>query len=282
MQLQLVEPWLQFSTPIVRQLGFAIASHNIVRQIPQELVLENHFELHPDQLWQQHFLDYLPKLKQLDTQPQPLLDFVAKLKSTRLGLRFEMLIWFWLLDAAYHPYQLLGYSIQMIDGPRTLGELDFLILNRDLKRIEHWEIAVKYYLAEYDYSLQHWYGLNRSDRLARKLQHFTQKQFQFQHALQHDIEARFCMLKGQLYLPEHTAYPLPAWVNPTRRLGQWGHHIPAAQLDYYRLQRHEWICANATPSSATALWWTDGLYKMRNTEQYYMYRQAPYLSRSIV
>lgn len=282
MQLQLVEPWLQFSTPIVRQLGFAIASHNIVRQIPQELVLENHFELHPDQLWQQHFLDYLPKLKQLDTQPQPLLDFVAKLKSTRLGLRFEMLIWFWLLDAAYHPYQLLGHSIQMIDGPRTLGELDFLILNRDLKRIEHWEIAVKYYLAEYDYSLQHWYGLNRSDRLARKLQHFTQKQFQFQHALQHDIEARFCMLKGQLYLPEHTAYPLPAWVNPTRRLGQWGHHIPAAQLDYYRLQRHEWICANATPSSATALWWTDGLYKMRNTEQYYMYRQAPYLSRSIV
>lgn len=281
MTLHLVEPWLQFSTPIVRQLGFAIASPNILRQIPQDLVLENHFALHNDLLWQQHFLDYLPKLKQLDADPRPLLDFVAKLKSTRLGLRFEMLVWFWLLDDAYHPYQLLGHSIQVIDGPHTVGELDFLIFNRDLKRIEHWEIAVKYYLAEHDYALQHWYGLNRSDRLARKLQHFTQKQFQFQHAMQHDIEARFCMLKGQLYLPEHASLPMPEWVNPTRRLGHWGHQIPNPELHYYRLQRHEWICANAKPTSQVATWWTDGLYKMSADESYYMYRQAPHLSRSI-
>ena len=281
MMLQLAEPWLQFSTPIVRQLAFALSSPNIVCQIPKELQLEHAFQLHPDSIWQQHFVDYLPKLKQLDQQPQPLLDFVAQLKSTRLGLRFEMLVWFWLLDDTYHPYQLLGHSIQIIDGAKTVGELDFLIFNRDLKRIEHWEVAVKYYLAEADYSLHHWYGLNRSDRLARKMQHFTQKQFQFQQALSHDIESRFCMLKGQLYLPHQAKHSTPTWVNPTRRLGTWGHHIPEAELAFYRLQRHEWICADAEPSSQTALWWTDGLYKQHATENYYMYRQAPYLSRNI-
>lgn len=282
MKPHLVEPWLQFSTPIVRQLGFAIASCNILRHLPQDLCITHAFQLHSDDVWQQHFLDYLPKLQALDHNPQPVLDFVAKLKSTRLGLRFEMLVWFWLLDDTYHPYQLLGHSIQVIDGPRTIGELDFLIFNRDLKRIEHWEIAVKYYLAEHDYSLQHWYGLNRSDRLARKLLHFTEKQFQFQQALQHEIEARFCMLKGQLYLPVHHPHPLPTWINPTRRLGHWGHHIPAAQLGYYRLQRHEWICADASPTSHHALWWTDGLYKRQDCEDYYMYRQAPHLTRSSV
>lgn len=280
MQLHLAEPWLQFSNPIVRQLGFALASPNILRQIPKDLAVLHSFQLHEDCIWQQHFLDYLPRLKQLDQQPKPLLDFVAMLKSTRLGLRFEMLVWFWLLDDAYHPYQLLGHSIQMIDGPRTIGELDFLIFNRDLKRVEHWEVAVKYYLAEHDYSLQHWYGLNRSDRLARKLKHFTEKQFQFKQALHHEIEARFCILKGQLYRAQHSAASLPTWVNPSRRLGTWGHTLPHPELHYYRLQRHEWLCANAYASSLPAHWWTDGLYKRQDDEDYYMYRQAPHLSRN--
>lgn len=279
MQSAYLEPWLQFSHPIVRQLGFAIASPNVLCALPSDLKLTHDFALHSDTIWQQHFEDYLPRLRELDHNPTPLLDFVAQLKSTRLGLRFEMLIWFWLQDSAYHPYELLGHSIQIIDGQHTLGELDFLIYHRDLKRIEHWEIALKYYLAEADYRFEHWYGLNRSDRLARKMQHFTQKQFQFQRALDHDIAARFCMLKGQLYVPLHQQYDLPAWINPTRRLGYWGHSIPEQSLGYYRLQRHEWICANSNPTSDAATWWTDGLYKQANQEHYYMFRHAAHLMR---
>ncbi len=44
-------------------------------------------------------------------------------------------------------------------------------------------------------------GLNRTDTLNRKLKHFTHKQFQFQQALDTDIQARFAVLKGQLFLP---------------------------------------------------------------------------------
>jgi uncharacterized protein len=267
------EPWLNYQQPCVRQLAFSIASPNILTQLPPELVLKHHFELHDDLIWQQHYTRYIPRLEALDQNPTELLDFIHQLKSTRLGLRFEMLIWFWLLDRDYHHYELIGHSIQKIDGPKTLGELDFVLRNLETQEIEHWEIALKYYLAESDSSLPSWYGLNRSDTLSRKLNHFTQKQFQFDDALEHHIQRKYCMLKGQLYLPAHKPNDLPHWVNPARRIGHWGHHIPHTTEQYYRLQRHEWICAHAERSSAPAEWWTDGLYKQSNQENYYMYRQ---------
>ncbi|MEN8990487.1 DUF1853 family protein [Avibacterium paragallinarum] len=267
------EPWLQFKQPLVRQLAFCIASPNILQQIPNELEIRYPFHFHPNELWHKYFEAYLPRLKQLEQHPSELVEFLQKLKSTRLGLRFEMFIWFWLLDHPYHPYQLLGHSIQKIDGPRTVGELDFVLKNTESGEVEHWEVALKYYLAERDFQLPYWYGLNRSDTLARKLNHFTQKQFQFDEALGQQIQQRYCVLKGQLYLPIQRTSTLPHWVNPARRIGQWGHVIPSTSQGYYRLQRHEWICVQQQPTSKTAHWWTDGLYKKDSEESYYMYRQ---------
>ena len=192
-----------------------------------------------------------------------------------------MFMWFWLLDHRYHAYELLGHSIQIIDGARTTGELDFLIKNTETNQVEHWEVALKYYLGETDLSLTTWYGLNRTDTLNRKLKHFTHKQFQFQQALDTDIQVRFAVLKGQLFLPlinGFTAadalnqYSLPDWLNPDRRLGTWGNIIPKADLNYYRLQRQEWICPNAEISSQNAHWWTNGLYLQNQNNQFYMYR----------
>ena len=125
------EPWLQFKQPLVRQLAFCIASPNILQQIPNELEIRYPFHFHPNELWHKYFEAYLPRLKQLEQHPSELVEFLQKLKSTRLGLRFEMFIWFWLLDHPYHPYQLLGHSIQKIDGPRTVGELDFVLKNTE-------------------------------------------------------------------------------------------------------------------------------------------------------
>lgn len=266
------EPWQQYQHPLVRQLAFAVGSPNILCKIPNELDLKYYFNLHDDQVWQQHVQNYHPRLLQLDQNPQELEVFVGQLKSTRLGLRFEMLIWFWLLDDAYHPYTLLGHSIQKIDGPRTLGELDFLLLNQSTHQVEHWEIALKYYLAEADFSLPHWYGLNRSDTLYRKLNHFTQQQFQFQEAMGNSIDQRYCVLKGQLYLPTQYHAPLPDWVNLGRRLGSWGYQIPTLNKSFYRLQRHEWICPNREISSDAPYWWANGLYKSALNEDFYMFR----------
>ncbi|WP_312087715.1 DUF1853 family protein [Acinetobacter variabilis] len=269
----LVEAWQYYQHPLVRQLAFAVGSPNLLSQIPAELEVVHAFELHDSETWQHHLQNYHPRLKYLDQHPEELEQFVQQLKSTRLGLRFEMLVWFWLLDDAYHPYKLLGHSIQKIDGAKTLGELDFLLLNTETGLIEHWEVALKYYLAEADFSLPNWYGLNRTDTLIRKMKHFTQKQFQFNEALDQQIEQRFCMLKGQLYLPVHRAdQTLPGWVNTQRRIGLWGQQIPDPAANFYRLQRHEWIYPNAQISSSSPYWWTNGLYKKSDQEDFYMYR----------
>ncbi|EOR09774.1 DUF1853 family protein [Acinetobacter sp. ANC 3926] len=271
------EPWLQFNNPIVRHLAFCVASPNILAQIPNDLDVKHHFELHHDSIWYTHYQNYEQRLKQLDQQPQPLIDFLAQLKSTRLGLRFENLLWFWLLDHDYHPYQLLGHSIQKITGSITLGELDFVVLNTRTNEIEHWEVALKYYLGENELDLAQWYGLNREDTLHRKLKHFTERQFQFSEANHHQIQRKFAVMKGQLYLPEEqNNLNLPSWINASRRLGHWGTYIP--QTPYYRLQRHEWLCPDLEPSSQTAVWWSNGLYYQNQpTPSYYMFRQPSLL-----
>lgn len=272
------EPWHQFKKPIVRQLAFSIASPNIVLSLPPDLNIKYEFQLHDSDFWHQQYQNYEARLFELDQDSRALDQFVAQLKSTRLGLRFEMLFWFWLLDDAYHDYQLIQHSIQVIDGAKTIGELDFLLLNKKTQQIEHWEVALKYYLAEKDLHLIHWYGLNRSDTLLRKLKHFTEKQFQFKHACEQAIDQRFAVMKGQLYLPllKENQY-LPTWVNAQRRTGTWGSHIPNQFKNYYRLQRHEWICPHNQPSSAMPIWWTDGLYFNPKLQHFYMYRQSPLL-----
>ncbi|MCM8512588.1 DUF1853 family protein [Acinetobacter bereziniae] len=270
------EPWLKYQHPIVRQLAFCIASPNIIQALPDELQIHHHFELHNTEFWQQQFLAYQTRLDDLDQNPTTLIEFVQQLKSTRLGLRFEYLFWFWLQDEANPHYQLIQHSIQIIEGKHTKGEIDFLVLNRLTQQIEHWEVALKYYLGEADLHLARWYGLNRSDTLFRKLNHFSEKQFQFSQVLDRNIEKKWAVLKGQLYIPyfRHTA-PLPSWINQQRRLGQWGQHI---EQGLYRLQRHEWICPDLKQSSTTAQWWCNGLYHDHHTQQFYMYRQAPLLS----
>lgn len=271
------EPWLQFNNPIVRHLAFCIASPNILNEIPNDLDIKNHFELHPDQKWQTHYQNYESRLKQLDQQPQPLIDFLAQLKSTRLGLRFENLLWFWLLEDDYHPYQLLGHSIQKIAGAITLGELDFVVLNQETQEVEHWEVALKYYLGEGKLDLAQWFGLNREDTLQRKLKHFTERQFQFTEANHYPIQRKFAVMKGQLYLPtDQSELSVPSWINTSRRLGQWGTQIP--NTPYYRLQRHEWLCPDQDASSQPAMWWTNGLYYHHTpTPSYYMFRQPSLL-----
>lgn len=264
------EPWLQFRNPIVRQLAFSIASPNILTQLPDELSIKNSFAFHNDQNWQTLYQQYEERLEQLDLHPQPLLDFLARLKSTRLGLRFENLLWFWLQDEGYHPYQLLGHSIQKINGATTLGEIDFLLLNKKTQEIEQWEVALKYYLGESELHLPHWFGLNREDTLHRKLKHFTERQFQFSEANSCQIQRKFAVMKGQLYLPIDTNEQLlPDWVSSKRRIGQWGTKIP--RTSYYRLQRHEWICPDQRASSEAAIWWTSGLYYNAKA-QHYMFR----------
>lgn len=265
--MYLNERWLKYHHLCVRQLAFCIASPNILASIPKQLNLKYEFELHSDSHWLEFFNAYRSRLDELDQDPRPLELFLSQLKSTRLGLQFEMYLWFWLLDSDYHPYTLLDHSIQIIEDKQTIGELDFLVYNRIEHRVEHWEVALKYYLAENCGHLNEWFGLNKKDTLQRKLQHFTNKQFQFSYAKDRLIEKKFAVLKGQLFVPNR-CYVFPNWVNTSRRIGLWGiKPLP----HFYRLKRNEWITPENKPSSLTAVWWMEGLYCRHN--HFYMYRK---------
>lgn len=257
------EPWQQYQTPCVRQLAFAIASGNILNFTPSELCIDHAFSFHSHDFWKNQFELYQSRLNFLDQNPSELLSFLAQLKSTRLGLRFEMLIWFWLLE---HPsYEVLGHSIQKIDGSKTLGELDFVLFNHITQEIEHWEVALKYYLQE-DYDLRSWFGLNKNDTLYKKLNHFTTRQFQFKDFNGQFIQKRYAVLKGQLYL---NSQPTPNWVNASRRTGLWG---TISISGFHRLKRQEWIIPDLLSQKHIAKWWTEGLYCNADQTAFYMYR----------
>ncbi|WP_235869165.1 DUF1853 family protein [Veronia nyctiphanis] len=81
----------------------------------------------------------------------------------RIGFYYQWLVQQLLTE---HPtYKLLAEEVQVNDNGRTLGSVDFLV-EAPGEEIEHWEVAVKFYLA---YENQ-WYGPNAKDTLAKKQQ----------------------------------------------------------------------------------------------------------------
>lgn len=287
------EPWYQFHDPLVRQLAFAIASYNVLSDFPEGITVRHDIQFHPDQFWQDAYQRYQPELCQLDQNPQPLYQFLQQVKSTRLGLRFEALLWYWLNDSKNQNYQLLGHSIQQHHAGKTLGEIDFLVRNCATDQVEHWEVALKYYLADdsnhqQKFAISDWVGLNRNDTFEHKLRHFSQKQFQFDQALGHPIQQRFAVMKGQLFLPNTARHPsnaqdhtpnhnsLPNWLNTTRRLGMWQANAPQDQ-HWRRLKRSEWLSPEYLSEAQIRqqqknAFWTNGLYFDETQLQYLMIR----------
>ena len=277
------EPWYGYSDPLVRQLCFAIASFNLLKNFPPELTQRTDIQFHDDAFWRKMYKCYQPRLKALDENPTPLYTFLQQIKSTRLGLRFEALIWFWLADPHNQHFDLLGHSIQHHHDGKTLGEMDFVVRNRADQAIEHWEVSLKFYLAEANLNIYTWIGLNPEDTFAQKLTHFAEKQFQFDHALGFRIDRRIAVMKGQLFLPTSIDNPiqdLPEWLNRCRRLGIWQSTAPkhhGENAPYWRrLEREEWLSPALRNNQKTPQYpirfWTNGMYYLASTNQYFMMR----------
>lgn len=61
-----------------------------------------------------------------------------------------------------HPdYTIEAEELQLTDSGKTLGAIDFIVHNQRESTLEHWEVAVKFYLL----FNQRWYGPNAQDRL---------------------------------------------------------------------------------------------------------------------
>ena len=149
----------------------------------------------------------------------------------RLGLRFERLIHDWL--EASPDFDCLEHNLPVRTADRTIGEFDLVVAHAGV--IEHWELAVKYYLGTGDQrNLDCWYGPNPTDTLGTKLRRLEQHQMRLAthpaarsllQARQLQIERVRGFVKGRLFYPlQHflaKEFVCPAAVNPNHHRGWW-------------------------------------------------------------
>ena len=171
------------------------------------------------------------QLSQLDRNPAKLQNLLSAQKDQRLGNYFETL-WAYALQLSPR-YQLIERNLQFHSGQRTLGEMDFIVLDRLSGRHIHWELAIKFYLGVGDTQNQFaWHGPAKKDRLDLKVEHLLSRQtvlsqdpaVRDQLALKGIvIDACAVILKGRLFYPwrqrGQECHPLAA--NPAHPMGYW-------------------------------------------------------------
>ena len=167
--------------------------------------------------------------------------------SLRLGFIYQELCG--RLFLANPLFQLLEEEVQLHSNKKTLGAIDFLIEHEH--RIEHWEVAIKFYLLHDGL----WYGPDSRDRLDIKLDHMLNHQLKMsKHEVfierfpdYQAIEEKLLM-HGRLYTNPFTEQTVPTHclkfeLNLSAVQGFWcyQHQISQIAETLYRLDKPDWI-----------------------------------------
>lgn len=244
--------WLRWRHGVVRDLAWVLASPPLLQ--PNT----------PGVRWlgadwgRRAWLASADWLATLDRDPAPLQDVLVR-RPGRLGTYFESLLTFWLAWPGNPLYRLLGHNLPVRRRNLTLGELDFLVQDRESGEIQHWEVAVKFYLGVApggDHA--GWIGPGRKDRLDLKVERLLRHQL----ALTASPEGRrvlqdkdlpdpvpACLLRGRLFYPS-VALPetwAPAGAAAGHLHGWWMpeadflRHYAGSELRWLRLPREHWL-----------------------------------------
>ncbi|MEC6795851.1 DUF1853 family protein [Photobacterium sp. S4TG1] len=162
--------------------------------------------------------------------------------NTRLGFYYQ---WLWQQLIIHHPdYSLIGEEIQLQWQHQTAGAIDFLVHNHSNDELEHWEVAIKFYL-----SFQHqWPGPNANDNLDKKINRMRNHQLQltthpaFNHLDYSLPTRRRLIMQGRLFdaWPE-TQSGSAIVINPTSKKGHWCYCSQASTLNLRALEKRQWI-----------------------------------------
>ena len=150
-----------------------------------------------------------------------------------MGFHFEGLLSFWLEDGYarnLHPYETLANNVQLYNGKQTVGELDLILYNHAEQLVEHWELAIKFFMGSAPFEPENWVGINSNDNLQRKMTHMQTKQFRAVWVDTEDqgqvkIDKRYGVIKGRFFLPINTTdlgdYEWPLWLTPSFPIHEW-------------------------------------------------------------
>ena len=152
--------WNKFKHKVVRDLAWSICSSSLLKEsllvdAPLEVVEINAFEVH---------------LASLDENPKPLQDFLNANNTHRLGHYFEHLVFYWLTNSPR--YELIENNIPVrTEKGISIGEVDLIVYDKKEGLRQHWELAVKFFLAHQNTNQEPIYiGPNANDFLHLKLQ----------------------------------------------------------------------------------------------------------------
>ena len=228
-------PWETYQRPYVRDLAYVLACPNVLTKWLDVAPYQNThaISVHSASFWQQQFAGYQQRLKELDTTNdyQALTRYLLTRPSpNRLGFHFEGLLSFWLEDGyarKLHPYETLANNVQLFNGKQTTGELDLILYNHTKNLVEHWELAIKFFMGSAPFEPENWVGINSNDNLQRKMTHMQTKQFgsiwvDTENHGQVKIGKRYGVIKGRFFLPINTCnFTYPSWLSPSFPIHEW-------------------------------------------------------------
>lgn len=148
-------------------------------------------------------------------------------------------------------YQLIAEEIQLNDSHgRTIGAVDLILKNNESGQIEHWEVAIKFYLLHQGV----WYGPNAHDQLHKKLDRMLTHQLkmsdrpEFQKILPLEtLPTERLLMQGRLYINPFSPEPTPTEclgyeLNPSQIAGYWCYQSQWDSIDkpLYHLNKPCW------------------------------------------
>lgn len=246
------QDWRRWRHAVVRDLAWVLAS-------PPLLQPGNSVAQWLDAAWgERAWAASRDWLATLDRDPTPLLATLAR-RQGRLGTYFESLLAFWLGWPGNPLYRLVAHGLPVRQRNRTIGELDFLVEDRGNGRLQHWEVAVKFYLGVApggDHRA--WIGPGLRDRLDLKVERLLTHQLQLARGpeagrLLEELglppPEPVCLLRGRLFYPP--AAELARWAPvgaATGHLRGWWmteadflRYYADSELRWIRLPREHWL-----------------------------------------
>jgi len=170
----------------------------------------------------------LQKLNELDKKPDLVNAHFNNLGYMPMGKYFEQLLFF-ILDKDER-YEVVLKNHQIKEGNQTIGELDLIVRDLGTNCLEHWEIALKFYLQS-NASPNHaqMIGPNAMDNLGRKMEKLTK----YQMPLSNHSSVNYLVgvaktepklfMKGQFFYHLGNEVMLPMEANPQHEKHWWCH-----------------------------------------------------------
>lgn len=173
--------------------------------------------------------------------------------NTRLGFVYQELCK--RLFVSHPDYEVLAEEVQLFRGKETIGAIDFLLKYQE--HIEHWEVAIKFYLLKDGL----WYGPDSRDRLDIKLHRMLNHQLKMSDREEFhqrfgifDVVTPKMLIQGRLYTNPFENETIPTQclgyqLNNSTIVGYWcyQHQISRIKEPLFRLQKLDWIPGTLMP-----------------------------------